>query len=46
MHIRNLNQALNQGLVLKKVIKFNKKAWVKSYVDVNKELRKKKRIFF
>ena len=31
IHIRNLKQALNQGLVLKKVhkvIKFNQKAWL------------------
>ena len=38
MHIRNLKQALNHGLVLKKVprvIKFNQNAWVKRYIDVN-----------
>ena len=38
--IRNLNQAL----VLKKmyrVIKFNQETWLKSYIDMNKELRKK-----
>ena len=46
MHIRNLNQALNHGLVLKKAIKFNKKAWLKSYVDMNTELRKKNKYFF
>ena len=44
MHIINLKQALNQGLLLKKVqkaIKCNQKVWLKSYIDVNKELRKK-----
>ena len=35
MHIRNLNQALNHGLGLKKVykiIKFKQKTWLKSYI--------------
>ena len=35
MHIRNLKQALNHGLVLKKahkVTKFNKNAWLKPYI--------------
>ena len=44
LHIRNLNQALNHRLVLKKVhrvIQLNKKAWIKLYIDVNTELRKK-----
>ena len=43
IHIRNLKQALNHGLVLKKVhgvIKFNKKTWRKSYTDMNTELTK------
>ena len=41
--IRNLKQALNRRLILKKVhrvIKFNKKAWLKSYIDINTELIK------
>ena len=41
--IRNLKQALNHGLVLKKVhklIKFNQNAWLKPYIDVNTDLRK------
>ena len=44
VHIRNLKQALNYGLVLKKihkVIQFNRKSWLKSYVDMNTEIRKK-----
>ena len=44
LHIRNLNQALNHRLVLKKVhrvIHLNQKAWIKLYIDVNTELRKK-----
>ena len=42
IHIRSLKQKLNHGLVLKKlhrVIKFNKKGWVKSYIDMNTNLR-------
>ena len=44
MHIRNLRQAFNHGLVLKKVpgvIKFNQNAWLKPYIDMNSDLRKK-----
>ena len=43
-HIRNLKQALNHGLILKKahkVIEFNQNAWLKSYININTDLRKK-----
>ena len=44
VHIRSLKQALNHGLILKKVhrvIQFNQEAWLKPYIDMNTELRKK-----
>ena len=44
VHIRSLKQALNHGFILKKVhrvIQFNQEAWLKPYIDVNTELRKK-----
>ena len=43
VHIKSLKQALNHGLKFLKVhriIKFNQKAWLKSYIDMNTELRK------
>ena len=43
-HIRNLKQALNHRLVFKKVykvIKFNQNAWLKPFIDMNTDLRKK-----
>ena len=42
-HINSLKQALNHGLKFKKihtVIEFNQKQWLKSYIDMNTELRK------
>ena len=42
VHVRTLKQAFNQGLVLKiinRVIKFNKKSWLKLYVDMITKLR-------
>ena len=44
VHIRSLKKALNHGLILKKihrVIQFNQEAWLKPYVNMNTELRKK-----
>ena len=44
IHIRALTQALNHGLILKevhRVIQFNKKAWLKPYMDMNTKLTKK-----
>ena len=42
VHIRALKQALNNGLILKKVqrvIKFNQRAWLKPYIDMNTKKR-------
>ena len=44
VHISILKQVLNHGLKLKKVhrvIEFNQEAWLKKYIDMNTELRKK-----
>ena len=44
VHIRSLKQALNHGLILKKVhrvIQFFQKAWLKPCIDMNTKLRKK-----
>ena len=43
VHIRASKQALNRGLILKKVqgvIQFNQEAWLKEYIDMNIELKK------
>ena len=43
LQISSLNQALNHGLILKKVhriIEFDQEAWLKSYIEMNTELRK------
>ena len=42
IHIEALKQALNHGLVFKKVhrvIEFRQEAWLKSYIDMNIKLR-------
>ena len=44
IHIRNVKQTLNHELVLNKVyrvITFNQDASLKSYIDMNTDLRKK-----
>ena len=44
VHIRSLKQALDHRLILKKVhgvIQFNQEAWLKEYIDMNTELRKR-----
>ena len=49
IHIWNLKQALNHGLVLKnghQIIKFNQKAWLKPDIDTNTDLRKKFKNYF
>ena len=43
LHILALKQALNHGLVLKKihrVIEFEQKAWLKPYIKMNNDHRK------
>ena len=42
IHMTNLNQALSHGLILKnihRVIEFNKKTWLKPYIDMNTKLK-------
>ena len=49
IQIRNLRQALNHGLVLKKVhamIQLNEKPWLKPYIDMNTKLKQKAKINF
>ena len=54
IHIRNLKQVLNHGLVLKqlhRITKFNQNGWLKPYINMNTDLRKKakndlKKLFF
>ena len=46
IHIRNLKQALNHRLILQKVygvIRFNQRAWLKPYIDMNTKLRQKEK---
>ena len=47
--IRNLKQALKKAGTLKKVhsvIKFNQNAWLKAYIDINNDVRKKSKSDF
>ena len=47
--MKNLKQALNHRLVLKKsrrIIKFDQNAWLKPYIDMNTNLRKKAKTVF
>ena len=49
IHIRALKQALNQGLILKRVqrvIQFNQRAWLKPYIDMKTNLRKEAKTEF
>ena len=49
IHIRHLKQALNHGLILKKIHRifiFKQKAWLKSYVHMNIDLRRNAKIAF
>ena len=44
INLQSLKQALNYGIVLRKVhkvIKFNQNAWLKPYIDMNTGLWKK-----
>ena len=44
IHISNLKQTLSHRFVLKdvyRVIKFNQNAWLKPYIDMNTDLKKK-----
>ena len=43
IQIKNLRQALNHGLVKKlhRIVNFNQKAWLKLYIFISTELRKK-----
>ena len=47
INIRSLKEALNRGLVLKevyRVVKFAQNAWLKPYIDMNTDLRKKEKM--
>ena len=49
IHIKNLKQKLNHGLMVKKSRKvntFNQKAWLMPYIDMNTKLRHKTKITF
>ena len=47
VHIRNLKQALSHGFLLNKVhriIKFKQKVWLKSYINMNTDLKKRQKM--
>ena len=49
IHIRNLKQALNYGLILKQVhivVNVDQKVWLKPYTDVNTKLSQKPKTNF
>ena len=49
IHTRALKQALNRGLILKRVhrvIQFNQEAWLKPYIDMDTKLRKEAKNVF
>ena len=49
IHTRNLKQACKSWISFEKnfiVMKFNQKVWLKSYIEMNTELRKKSKFFF
>ena len=49
IHIRNLKQTLNYGLIVEnvhRIIKFNQKDLLKPYIDMNRELRQKTKNYF
>ena len=49
IHIRNLKQVLNHGLVFKKVHRvtgFNQNVWLNAYIDMNTDVRKKAKTDF
>ena len=49
VYIRSLKQALDHGLILKKVhtlIQFHQEAWLKEYIDMDTEFRKQAKIDF
>ena len=49
INVNSLKQALNHGLKLKKIhriIEYDKKEWLKTYTDINTELKKEAKIDF